>query len=100
VLVKVYRSICGLAHLQCLQEFLPRITKILVVGWRATEGHFLDLLKAASLCRDVPTLVVAGGESEAQEVLSRIQEAGIPTAGKPSKGGFTDFIVSRELESF
>ena len=49
---------CPNDHLECLRALLPRITKILIVGWRGTEYHFLDLLRE-SLTRKVSTLVVA-----------------------------------------
>lgn len=28
-----------------LTGLLPQVTKLLVIGWRATEEHFLDLLR-------------------------------------------------------
>jgi len=37
---------CPQNHIDCLVKLLPKVTKILVIGWRATEQHFLQLLDA------------------------------------------------------
>ena len=63
---------CPDDHLTSLQEHIPRITKILVVGWRATEQHFLTLLRE-SLSQEVSACVVAGDKESAEEVITRIQ---------------------------
>ncbi len=90
---------CPEDHLQCLRTVLPSVTKILIVGWRGTEHHFLSLLKE-SLTGEIPTFVVAGQKETAEEVLCRIQEAGINVIGRSGQNGFTDFIARREAEEF
>ena len=52
---------CPDDHLQALNECLPKITKLLVIGWRASEDQFLDLL-VKNLQKDVR--VVAPGRLE------------------------------------
>ena len=90
---------CPDDHLTSLQEHVPKITKILIVGWRAAEQHFLSLLKEF-LSQEVPAYVVAGDKQSALEVISRIQQAGVSMDARPAEGGFTDFTVSREAEKF
>ena len=90
---------CPEAHLECLKSLLPQITKILIIGWRGTEQHFLNLL-ADSLTLGIPTCVVAGNVEEERAVLERIRLGGISVGGTESDGGFTDFITRRGAEKF
>lgn len=90
---------CPDEHLNCLREHLPKIKKILVVGWRGMERHFLALLKEC-LTEDVSVCVVAGKRQDAEEVIGRIHEAGVSMTAKAAEGGFTDFVVRREAETF
>jgi hypothetical protein len=36
--------ICPRDHLETLREAIPQVTRILIVGWKAAEQHFLELL--------------------------------------------------------
>jgi hypothetical protein len=36
---------CPPIHLQVLQEQLPKVDRVLVIGWRAQEETFLDLIR-------------------------------------------------------
>src|ERR1700730_6618456 len=85
---------CPSDHLECLRAHLSNITKILVVGWRATEKHFLDLVSSA-VTREVPMQVVAGQKPYAQDVLNRISAAGINVLGEAVDGGVSEYVVSR-----
>ena len=90
---------CPDEHLECLRAYLPKITKVLLIGWRATEQHFLNLLRE-SLTSGVPLYAVAADRQKAEEVLETIERADVRVAGRASEGGFSDFIVSREAEEF
>jgi hypothetical protein len=92
---------CPVAHREYLVNMLPRVTKILVIGWQAKEAHFLGMLR-----NHLPSLrnvmVVGADERDAQSTLRyfleeiRIQPFAFPVA----RGGFTDFIVNHEGDSF
>lgn len=90
---------CPEEHLERLRGHLPKVTKILAIGWRGTEQHFLGLLKD-NLTQAVAVSVVVGRKDEAEEVLDRIQAAGVKVAAKATHEGFTDYVVSREAEAF
>ena len=90
---------CPDEHLECLQGYLPQITKVLSIGWRATEQHFMDLL-SESLPETVSLYAVAGNRQQAEEVIGRFEEVGIRVGGRAAEGGFSDFVVSREAEEF
>jgi hypothetical protein len=53
---------CPPDHLRVLADLIPSVTKIITIGWRATEQHFLKMLKAplTGLRRDVDLMVVSG----------------------------------------
>ena len=36
---------CPASHLTYLKELLPQVTKILIIGWQASEAHFLEMLR-------------------------------------------------------
>lgn len=90
---------CPSDHLDCLKQHLKMVTKIILVGWRGAERHFLDLL-GESLRDGVSVFVVAGSRSNAKEVLKRFDEASVPVVGHPYKSGFTDFANERGAENF
>jgi hypothetical protein len=90
---------CPSEHLDCLRAHLPKVTRILIVGWRATERHFLALLKD-HLATEVDIQPVVNNEEEAREILSRIGAAGIGAKGMPTPLGFTEYVVTRNAERF
>jgi hypothetical protein len=90
---------CPSDHLECLSAHLGKVTKIIIVGWRATEKHFLDLLSGA-VTGNIPVQVIAGGRDPGEEVLSHFSTAGISILGEALDAGFTQYVVSREAERF
>lgn len=90
---------CPPEHLEVLGECLPKVEKILVIGWRAMEQHFLTLLREG-LSKNVRIMAVSGREDEAIKTLDRIRAAGIEGEFSASDGRFTDFIVKRRGVDF
>lgn len=92
---------CPAAHLDYLAAMLPRVTKILIVGWQAKEAHFLRMLRShLPLLRHV--MVVGADERDARETLRfflgeiRLQISSVSVGHR----GFTEFIVDREGDAF
>ncbi len=52
------RFVCPQNHIDWLTERLPGTTKIITIGWRATEASFLDILRS-ELHRSVDLMVVS-----------------------------------------
>lgn len=75
--------------------------KIVLVGWRGTEDHFLKLVKD-KLPGATKMQVVAGRKNWGDEILGRMISAGFADAGTSGvfDGGFTDYVVSRQAEKF
>lgn len=90
---------CPDDHLDVLRECIPQVTKLLVIGWRATEVTFLQLL-AERFGPDVRTMVVAGSSVGAEEVSTKLVHAGIAGNYFVSPGGFTDFVVTPQADDF
>jgi hypothetical protein len=85
-----------------LTGLLPQVSKLLLIGWRATEAHFLELL-TKHLKPGVKFHVVAKGLQEVEEIKVRVHRALLnnrPASGSLNDEGFTDFILSRSADEF
>ena len=90
--------VCPPEHVRILAECIPKVTRILIVGWRAAEQHFLEML-AAGLTKPVRVMAACEKLDASAETLDRLK----PTAPTGStflaaRGGFTDFVKDRESE--
>ncbi len=87
-------------HIQVLEECLPQVSKILIIGWRAADEPFLKLMAEKMINAD-RMMVVSSNETKANEVVSRIRKAGVVAHQFLSaKGGFSQAILSGETEAF
>jgi hypothetical protein len=87
-------------HLESLRDVVPQVTKILVVGWKAAEQHFLKLLAQGLGERGVKVLAVCGSVGAARETLQALESAGIKGDLQADPGGFSDFVVGDRVEAF
>jgi hypothetical protein len=83
-----------------LRESMPEVSKLLVIGWRGAEQHFLDLLSRLSGGKKIPGLVVAGDRGKASEVIVGLSKASDRISWSASEGGFSDFVTSGEVDKF
>jgi hypothetical protein len=88
---------CPEEHFSVLCEQLRKVGKLLLIGWRAMEDHFLKLLRD-NLPSGIRGMVVAGNKDEANNTIKNIADAGIKGDFLPTNGGFSDFVVRREGE--
>src|SRR5262249_6814804 len=60
---------CPAEHLDALKAMLPQVTKIVIIGWRGMETHFLALLRdnLPKAGYGLPCLVVCGKKDAATE---------------------------------
>jgi hypothetical protein len=91
---------CPKAHQEALQECIPAVPKILVIGWRGAEKHFLELLSKLDGKTKIPGLVVAGDRGRASEVIVGLSRASDRITWSASEGGFSDFVTSGEADRF
>jgi hypothetical protein len=69
-----------------------------MVGWRATENVFLQLL--GEKVDKVRMMSVTGSSTTSRESMERLIQAGVEGNLLTSKSGFSDFVARREVESF
>jgi hypothetical protein len=89
---------CPIEHLQTLENCIPHTDKLLLIGWRATEVPFLELLKT-KLSTKVRGMAIAGNTTSAMNTITTVQRY-VEGDFTPADGGFTDFVVKRQGEEF
>jgi hypothetical protein len=92
---------CPAAHLTVLKEMLPKITKVLIIGWQAKETHFLAMLRS-NLPKLERVMVVGENTSDAERTRRYfLSEIDRPLPDEVvAQGGFTDFIINEEGNGF
>lgn len=79
---------------------LPKVDKILIIGWRGTEDHFLQLLRD-NLSPGAFVSVVAGQQDYAEEICDRLRQA-LSSKGPSIRAesvGFTDYLRTGDAQS-
>lgn len=91
---------CPEEHLTELESFIPTVSKMLLIGWRATDAPFLDLLRKR-LSGPVRGMIVAGSQQEAVDIGGRLCQRNILRQDFETFGsGFTNFVIQRKGDSF
>ena len=87
------------SHLKELRDAIRQTSRLLMIGWRGTEQHFLNLWKAGAARHLKRIQIVAGTRNDAEEVYKNI---GIATQAscKLSADGFSEFVLTDELDDF
>jgi hypothetical protein len=84
--------------LEALKRLIPSVSKILVVGWRGAENHFLALL--SELPKSQPPVMLVS--PDAQETADRMRQ--VPKLSRANyslfKNGFTEFVASHAVDEF
>lgn len=62
---------CPSDHVERLKELLPKVTRIVTVGWRATDRDFIDLLHK-HLAEKPSLMVVSGDSAGAKETVGNL----------------------------
>lgn len=91
---------CPAHHLDMVKKCIPETKKLLVIGWRAKDEPFLKML-GNELPDQVSVMVVAGSAKDANEIVERLQLAGI--RGEPFltvNSGFTSIGIVKEFDDF
>ncbi len=85
---------CPQEHIEALAEAIPEITKMITVGWRATESKFLNMLgsRLTGLRCHPDLLIVSGSRKGAEETLQNLSHAHYSSFALVD-GGFTGLIT-------
>jgi hypothetical protein len=95
---------CPPSHIDMLKSLLPNVTKLLVIGWRGAENHFLQMAGPILGTTNTTALeigIVSASRDSCSE--TEVAIAGAITGPRDWSyfpNGFTNFIVSRAAESF
>jgi hypothetical protein len=94
-------------HRAYLEELLPSVTKILIIGWQAKEAHFLQMLRERLPMggrRVAHILVVGKNSADAKATLhffaSELGQSGYNQPHSYANAGFSQFVANREGEAF
>jgi hypothetical protein len=88
---------CPAEHVQVLKQLIPKVTKILTVGWRGTESHFLNLLRGHG---PVSILCVGGTEPDAEITFNSLRAVSLSVVTSVPLAGFSDSVGDRRLDGF
>lgn len=88
---------CPSTHIDFLLERLPRVRSVLTIGWRGMDAHFVQML-ATHLLPSVRIMTVSGSLDAGQETLNRLRTAGVSGNGEAYAGGFSEFVVSHDVD--
>jgi hypothetical protein len=91
--------VCPEEHVQLLRGYLPNVTRLVMIGWRGGERHFLEML-ASGLQPGVQGVAVCGSGPAAIGTLEKLKGARVPGDYYADAGGFSDFVVNRRIEDF
>lgn len=89
---------CPANHVGELKAHLSNVTKVVIIGWRASEGHFVDLL--FEHLKFVDMLMVCGSQEATEEVKGVFNKFSDTVVFSDYVGGFTDAILSGEISKF
>ena len=88
---------CPAEHLAQFASLIPKVTKLLTIGWRAAENHFLSLLRNRS---PLSAVAIAATEAEANETINRMRAFGVGITQQKAWSGFSDTIGNGLLHDF
>jgi hypothetical protein len=94
---------CPDSHVNVLKSLLPKVTKLLIIGWRGAEKHFLDM---AGPILDQATgvlkigIVSGTGKSCSETEVNIARVIKVDREWQYFEHGFTNFIISKAANSF
>lgn len=91
---------CPQGHVHTLKSFIPNVTKILIIGWRATEKPFLELLKQELGHANPHIMIANGSQTDSESAATNIRRSGMPAQYSMLDDGFTDFNLKNRGREF
>jgi hypothetical protein len=63
---------CPRTHVELLSGMLPKVTKVISIGWRATEVEFLKMMQSKIEVKHPPLMIVSGDDQGAIETYNNL----------------------------
>jgi hypothetical protein len=89
---------CPRGHLRELMKCIPEITKVLIIGWRATDAPFLERLRG--LQANLRVHIVCGDSGAGDQVVRRMKMILVDGVYNVDDAGFSQFIRSESAKLF
>ncbi len=91
--------VCPASHADLLERLVPTASRVLIIGWRATEETLLAML-ADSLPEDPVIELVTSRQASADEVSANLSNAGVTGRVSAHIEGFSGFLGSDDIVRF
>jgi SIR2-like domain len=90
---------CPADHVGTLESMIPKVRKIIAIGWRGSEQRFLDMLAKglSNTLQGVQALVVAGTAPEAMQTAEQLRGLGFGIKTE-CLAGFSTCIRDRKFD--
>jgi hypothetical protein len=89
--------VCPQVHLRELESALKIADRVLIIGWKAGDGSFLDFMKEC-LPKEAFITVVSSSKKSAEEIIS--SKLSDFSCGAANDGGFSAFVNGDEIKQF
>ena len=90
---------CPDKHLSLLKSSIREITKILIIGWRGMDPHFIQIL-LDGWHSDIRVQIVCGGVADGDSVRKTMEAAGLTGRYEVKDFGFTNYARDGHAEKF
>ncbi len=83
---------CPSSHVDWLKKLLPEVTKVITIGWRATEMDFLELLRG-EVASTTPLMVISDSKEGAEQTRTNLRQASLGEKAVVIESGFSGLIL-------
>ena len=87
---------CPEEHVDLLKRLLPQVDRVLIIGWRAQERTFVEIVGDLVNADSLRGSVISGSRKGAEETVLRLQEIWAGADLTPFPKGFTEFVLTDE----
>jgi hypothetical protein len=91
---------CPVDHVGLMVSLIPKVTKIITIGWRGAERHFLTLLAQGLVGSKfgVDIVTVAGSVDEARATRDQIRGVSIPVSDRGTFASFSNCVADLQFD--
>jgi hypothetical protein len=90
---------CPVDHVDILEGLLPKVQRVVIVGWRGREETFVRKM-VEKLPEDTRTVIVSRDLESAGEVRGFLLTSGYPRQIGIAGDGFTGFTIKDQFQQF
>lgn len=95
-----FSFVCPADHLTVMKQLLPHVDRVLIIGWRAMEQHFLELWSSVRQRQPEALAIANGSTRECDETVAQLSRSGITTGPSLRVDSFSALLEDTRLEAF